>query len=247
MNDLFSLPRTIIDDHYAVIAASGLTPGFVSGWDKASCQLVVSPVLGSRFVQLIVSLQADGGCSGNTGADQYFVSVLEGAGSVLLDDRRHRLEKGSYFYVPAGKDMVINSNAAGTKLLVIQRRYRALAAAPKPAALVAHERDLKPVPMNGADGVQTRSLLPDHPSFDMAVSVVSFEPGAFLPVTCTKPTEFVRLMLRGSGVFRLKADWHPVQTGDGIWTAPYCPHHFIAVGRQGAAFLCCEEANRDLV
>jgi (S)-ureidoglycine aminohydrolase len=245
MNDIFSGHRAVVHHRYAVITASQVTPHQAFGWEKATCHLVLAPAMGSRFTQLVVNLQADGQCSGNTGADQYFVTVLEGAASVLLDDRRHRLEAGSYFYVPAGKDMLINSNTAGTRLLVTQRRYRVLAGVPKPPAFVNHERDLKPLPLSGAEGVQTRSMLPEQPSFDTAVNLVSFEPGAALPGICLKPVELARFMLRGRGLCRVEGDWQGIQAGDVVWTASYCPHQFFTLGRQGAAYLCFEEVNRD--
>lgn len=245
MNDIFSGPCAVVHHRYAVITPPQVTPRLASGWEKAACHLVLSPVMGSRFSQSLVILQADGQCSGNTGAEQYFVSVLEGAASVLLDDRRHRLEAGSYFYVPAGKDMLINSSGAGTRLLVTQRHYRALPGSPKPPAFVNHERDLKPSPSSGIEGVQVRPMLPDQPSFDLAVSLVSFEPGAALPAICLKPVELARFMLRGRGLCRAEGDWQGVQAGDVVWTAAYCPHQFFALGRQGAAYLCFEEVNRD--
>jgi (S)-ureidoglycine aminohydrolase len=245
MNDIFSGHRAVVHHRYAVLTPSLVTPCFASGWEKATCHHVLSPAMGSRFVQLLVNLQADGQCSGNTGADQYFVSVLDGTASVLLDDRRHRLEGGSYFYVPAGKDMLINSSGTGTRLLVTQRRYRALAGVPKPPAFVSHERELKPLPLSTAEGVQTRPMLPDQLSLDLAVNLVSFEPGAVLPGICLKPVELARFMLRGRGLCRADGDWHGLQAGDVVWMAPYCPHEFFALGRQGAAYLCFEDVNRD--
>jgi (S)-ureidoglycine aminohydrolase len=247
MNDIFACQGAVVHHRYAVIAPSQVAPRLASGWEKATCHLVLSPAIGSRYVQLLVHLQADGQCSGNTGADQYFVSVLQGTASVQLDDRRHRLEAASYFYVPPGKDMLINSNGADTRLLVTQRRYRALAGVSMPPAFVNHERDLKPLPPSGAEGVQTRSMLPEQPSFDMAVNLVSFEPGAALPGICLKPVELARFMLRGRGLYRVEGDWHGVQAGDVVWTASYCPHQFFTSGRQGAAYLCFEEVNRDPV
>jgi (S)-ureidoglycine aminohydrolase len=245
MNDIFSGHRAVVHHRYAVITPSQVTPRLASGWEKAACHLVLSPVMGSRFSQSLVILQADGQCSGNTGMEQYFVSVLEGTASVLLDDRRHRLEAGSYFFVPAGKDMLINSSGAGTRLLVTQRHYRVLAGVPKPPGFVSHERDLKPSPLSGVEGVQIRPMLPDQPSFDLAANLVSFEPGAALPGICLKPVELARVMLRGRGLYRAEGNWQGVEAGDVVWTASYCPHQFFALGRQGAAYLCFEEVNRD--
>ena len=245
MNDIFSGHCAVVHHRYVVITPSQITPRLAAGWEKAACHLVLSPAIGSRFSQSLVNLQTEGQCSGNTGGDQYFVMVLEGTASVMVDDRRHRLEAGSYFYVPAGKDMLINSIGAGARLLVTQRPYRALTGVAKPPSFVNHERELKAFPLSGNEGVQTRPMLPEQPSFDLAVNLVSFEPGTALQGICLKQVELARFMLRGRGLCRAEDDWQGVQAGDVIWTASYCPHQFFTTGRQGAAYLCFEEVNRD--
>ena len=53
------------------------------------------------------------------------------------------------------------------------------------------------------------------------------------------------MILRGQGIFRLEADWHPVQAGDVIWTAPYCPQWFVAMGKTPASCICYQDVNRD--
>jgi (S)-ureidoglycine aminohydrolase len=53
------------------------------------------------------------------------------------------------------------------------------------------------------------------------------------------------MILRGQGIFRLGPDWHPVQAGDVIWTAPYYPQWFVAMGMTPASCIYCEDVNRD--
>jgi len=52
------------------------------------------------------------------------------------------------------------------------------------------------------------------------------------------------VMLKGQGIYRLDADWHPVQTGDVIWMAPYCPQWFGALGKTPAKYLIYKDWNR---
>ena len=47
--------------------------------------------------------------------------------SIELDERRHRLETGSFVYLPAGKDMQFKSAAPATRVLVFQKPYQPLA------------------------------------------------------------------------------------------------------------------------
>jgi (S)-ureidoglycine aminohydrolase len=53
------------------------------------------------------------------------------------------------------------------------------------------------------------------------------------------------LMLSGQGVYRLGCDYHPVQTNDVIWMAPYCPQWFVAMGKTPASYIYYKDVNRD--
>jgi len=52
------------------------------------------------------------------------------------------------------------------------------------------------------------------------------------------------LMLAGQGIYRLDSDWHPVQAGDVIWMAPYCPQWFVAMGKAPASYIYYKDVNR---
>ena len=133
MTGLFGLTRTIVKRRYALLTPSGLVPSQLPGWEKATCHVLISPALGAGFSQLLVTLERDGKCVGNTGANQYFVYVLEGTASVLLEARKHRLEPGGYAYLPSAQDVQITSGAAGTRLLVFQKEYQPLPGVARPA------------------------------------------------------------------------------------------------------------------
>jgi len=52
-------------------------------------------------------------------------------------------------------------------------------------------------------------------------------------------------IIRGQGVYRLGDSWYPVETGDTLWIAPYCPQWFVAVGKTPAAYIYYKDINRD--
>ena len=54
----------------------------------------------------------------------------------------------------------------------------------------------------------------------------------------------ILLMLDGQGVYRLADSWYPVQQGDVIWMAPYCPQWFVAMGKGPARYLYYKDVNR---
>ncbi len=209
----------------------------------ASCSF--RPALGARFSQLLVTLEREGQCAGNTGANQYFIYLLEGAASVLLEARKHRLEAGGYAYLPSGQDVQIASGAPATRLLVFQKEYQPVPGVAKPAGLAGHEREVKGQPFHGNDDARLQMLLPGHRAFDMAVNILTCQPGAVVPVVEAPVMERGWMVLRGQGIYRLAADWHPVQAGDVIWTAPYCPQWFVAVGKTPASCICYQDVNRD--
>jgi (S)-ureidoglycine aminohydrolase len=243
--ELLGFTRNVVKSSYALLTPSGFVPSYLPGWEKAVCNVLISPAMGARFTQLLITLEHDGQCLGNTGANQYLIYVLEGNASILLDERRHRLEAGSYVYLPAGKDVQLKSAAAGTRILIFQKRYEPMPGAATPPAMVGHERDVKGQPFLGNEDARLQVLLPDQPAFDMAVNIFTYQPGAALPFVETHIMEHGLVMLRGQGIYRLEADWHPVQAGDVIWMAPYCAQWFVAMGKTPASYIYYKNVNRD--
>src|SRR5438445_10263276 len=96
MADLFGITRTVVKERYALLTPSGFVPGYLPGWEKAVCNVLISPAMGARFSQVLVTLEREGQCHGNTGKNQYFMYVLEGSASLMLDAWRHGTEPGRY-------------------------------------------------------------------------------------------------------------------------------------------------------
>src|SRR5262249_55648266 len=135
MTDLFGFTRNVVNNRYALLTPSGFVPSYLPGWEKAVCNVLISPAMGARFCQLLITMERDGKCAATTGTNKYFIYVLSGTAAIVLADKRHRLEAGSYAYVPSGQDMQIESSAAGTRLLIFQKQYEPLSGTKKPAAI----------------------------------------------------------------------------------------------------------------
>ena len=245
MPDLFGFTRTVVSHRYALLTPSGFVPSNLPGWQKAVCHVLISPAMGARFSQLLITLENEGQCQGNTGLNQYFVYVVDGPASLMLDDRRHRLETGSFVYMAPGKDMQLKSGGPSTRLLIFQKEYQPLPGTSRPASVVSHERDVRGQPFLGNPDARLQVLLPEDSAFDMAVNIFTYQPGATLPFVETHIMEHGLLMLKGQGIYRLEADWHPVQAGDAIWMAPYCPQWFVAMGKTPASYIYYKDVNRD--
>src|ERR1044071_8828887 len=160
--DLFGFTRNVVSSRYALLTPSGFVHGYLPGWQKAVCNVLISPVMGARFSQVLIALEQDGQCQGNTGANQYFIYLLEGAVSILIDERRHRLETGSYVYLPSGKDIQIRSSNGNSKILIFQKPYEPLSGVEAPGPLVGHEREIKGQPFMGNGDARLQVLLPDQ-------------------------------------------------------------------------------------
>ena len=78
----------------------------------------------------------------------------------------------------------------------------------------------------------------------MAVNTMTFQPGASLSMVEIHVMEHGLMMLEGGGIYRLGEHWYPVQEGDFIWMAPYCPQWFGALGKVPAKYLIYKDWNR---
>jgi (S)-ureidoglycine aminohydrolase len=109
---------------------------------------------------------------------------------------------------------------------------------------VGHRDQISAEPFLGNKDARLQVLIPDRPEFDLAVNIFTYQPGATLPFVEIHIMEHGLLMLSGQGIYRLDTDWHPVQAGDAIWMAPYCPQWFVAMGSEPASYIYYKDVNR---
>jgi (S)-ureidoglycine aminohydrolase len=110
---------------------------------------------------------------------------------------------------------------------------------------VSAAADVPREPFMGDEDARLQVLLPTDAPFDLAVNVFTYQPGATLPQVEIHVMEHGLLMLQGAGVYRLGDAWYPVQAGDVIWMASYCPQWFVAMGKTPARYLYYKDVNRD--
>jgi (S)-ureidoglycine aminohydrolase len=245
MPDSFGFTRTVIKSRYALITPDGFVPSHLPGWRNVVAVVNISPTMnGPRFMQLQITFAQNGNGAGNTGATEDFIYVLDGKCSARLGGKKFKLIAGSYAYLPPETDFQFGGAVKGTRLLILQKHFRSLADAKGIDLIVSHERDAKGRPFLGNKDARLQVLLPDQPVFDMAVNIFTYQPGATLPFVETHVMEHGLLMLRGQGIYRLDADYHPVQAGDVIWMASYCPQWFVAMGKTPASYIYYKDVNR---
>lgn len=239
MNHPLGTSRTVVKARHAIFAPDGFVPSTLPGWTHCVINILISPALGADFSQTRVLLERSGRGTGTTDGTEIFGYVQRGQGSI----NGHKLETGSYFYLPPDSDYDLRSAAKNTELTLFQKDYNPHSE-PAPKFLTGHESDIAGVPFLGYENARLQVLLPDTLPFDMAVNLFTYDAGAALPFVETHIMEHGLLMLDGGGIYRLENEWYPVQTGDVIWMAPYCPQWFIALAPGPARYLYYKDVNR---
>ncbi len=205
------------------------------GMDKATAVVHIAAAAGAGFTQYTAEFEAEGTLEAS--AAQRFVYVLEGE----IDTSGGVLSSGGFAYFPQGQRL---RALRPSRAVVIEKKYVPLAGLAAPKFFMGRESQVEPQPLLGDDAVQVQSLVPDDASFDFAVNVMTYEPGATLPMVEIHFMEHGLLMLAGGGIYRLGEHWYPVTAGDFIWMAPYCPQWFGALGKTPAKYLIYKDWNR---
>lgn len=199
------------------------------------------PQVGARFTQMTAEFAA-GGMLGDAPA-QRFLYVLEGELELNANEKRHVLSPGGYAYFPEGMAHAVRATTTA-RAAVIEKPYVRLANAGKPVMVVGCDSDVASNPLMGDDGLRVQCLMPDGPAHDFAVNTMTYDPGAALSMVEIHVMEHGLLMLEGGGIYRLGDSWYPVEAGDFIWMAPYCPQWFGALGKRPAKYLIYKDWRR---
>lgn len=199
------------------------------------------PQLGAAFAQFTAEF-AVGGTLGPTTA-QRFVFVLEGELVLECPTRTSRLQKDGFAYLPQGTPHSVRAEVV-TRAAIIEKPYPASAGQEQPRVVIGNESEKADALLMGDPALRVRALMPDEPAYDFAVNTMTYDPGAALAMVEIHVMEHGLLMLEGGGIYRLGDSWYPVQAGDFIWMAPYCPQWFGALGKQAAKYLIYKDWRR---
>lgn len=201
----------------------------------------VGPQLGAGFTQMTAEF-ATGGTLGPTPA-QRFVYVIDGKLRLTTGGKKYVLTTGGFAYLPQGVEHSVKAQKK-SRAAIIEKQYQAEAGAAVPKIVVGDEAQVKPVSLMGDDALRVRSLMPDGSPYDFAVNTMTYDPGAALSMVEVHIMEHGLLMLEGGGIYKLGDSWYPVEAGDFIWMAPYCPQWFGALGKQPAKYLIYKDWRR---
>lgn len=237
--------RTSVRSNHAFIGPDSHVTAAIAGWDGCKGVVLVSPAMGARFQQYVVTTEP-GSTSRGTGAAgvERFVFVMGGAVRLEAGGKSHDLGEGAFAAIPADFPHVISTVTPG-KVMAFEKKYAAVAGGKPPGLVVGNERDVAGAPFLGDPDAVLKVLLPDDPAFDWAVNIFTYKPGATLPFVEVHVMEHGLLFLQGQGVYRLDDRWYPCQAGDAIWMGPYCPQWFVASGKTASRYIYYKDVNRD--
>ncbi len=243
--NLFGFSRSRVARDHALLAPESFVRSTLPGWENTEVVLLISPAMGARFTQYLAIMGA-GAVAGPVQAEcERVIFVLDG--EVQLKSGRgsgKTLRAGGFAYFPPGEAAGLQARRA-SRLNVFEKRYQPLAAVAPPPIHFGQEQDIEGQPFLGDPDARLQTLLPTEPAFDLAVNVFTFRPGTALPLVEVHVMEHGLLMLEGQGIYRLGDGWYPVQQGDAIWMAPYCPQWFVAMGKGPARYLYYKDVNRE--
>jgi (S)-ureidoglycine aminohydrolase len=251
-----------VTTQYALITPDTHVWAPAPGWHKATAAVHISPQLGARFTQATVIIEFAGASGPAAPGVERVIYVIEGVLKLRTPGKAYMLEVGGFAYLPADVEHEFVASAT-TRIVLFEKPFQVESefAAPQaggkkwapelrtrpvaPEAIVGRAADVPGDPFMGDEDARLQVLLPADERFDMAMNVFTYQPGAALPQVEIHVMEHGLLMLEGAGVYRLGDDWHPVQAGDIIWMASYCPQWFVAMGKQPARYLYYKDVNRD--
>jgi (S)-ureidoglycine aminohydrolase len=242
---LFGHSRSTVRQNYALLTPHGMVQAAHPDWPGAACTVAISPALGARFSMLLLQPLPQREYRLSEIGEELLIYVRSGSITIRLGDRVNQLNTGGVAYIPpSSRAQLVAEQQAGADLLVFQRPYHPTPALPVPQLMTFDSAKIPALPFMGDDAARLQTLLPELPEFDLAVNIFTFQPGATLPIVETHVMEHGLLMLAGQGVYRLGDDWHPVQAGDMIWMAPFCPQWFVATGKQPASYIYYKDVHR---
>jgi (S)-ureidoglycine aminohydrolase len=207
------------------------------GMKKATAIVHISRAGRAAFTQFTAEFEPGGEMP--PAVDQRFLYVLDG--TLTVDTRS--LSRGDFVYLPPGHEAVVSAPGAA-RAAVFEKPYQPLDGTGVPPVFHGCEQAVPPTYLGDDPWLEVRALVPDSPAFDFRVNTMAYHPGAALPGVEIHVMEHGLVMLEGGGIYRLSECWYPVQAGDFIWMAPYCPQWFGALGKSPAKYLLYKDWDR---
>ena len=242
--NLFGQTRTSVSSRHALIAPDGHVPSQFPGWENATAFVIISPAMGANLSQILITFKADSNQAPfPADAHEHALYIESGSCQVTLPDRSLDLPTASFLDLPPHTPFTLHGSS-DARITLFRKIYQPLPDLAPPPITHGLATDVPGEPFLGYDNARLQTLLPLDSTFDLAINIFTYQPGATLPFVETHIMEHGLLMLQGQGIYRLEDAYYPVQAGDAIWMAPYCPQWFVAMGAEPASYLYYKDIHR---
>jgi (S)-ureidoglycine aminohydrolase len=248
--------RAVFTEAYAVIPKGvmrDIVTSYLPHWEQTRLWVIARPLSGfaETFSQYIMEVGPRGGSDKPEPDAQAegALFVVDGEIELTFDNRRHAMRPGGFAYLPPASAWSLHNTEAETaRFHWIRKRYEPVDGLSAPPAFVTNETDIAPEPVKGAEHwwSNTRFIDPADLRHDMAVTVVTFEPGGTIPFEETHVMEHGLYILEGKAVYRLNRDWVEVEAGDFLWLRAFCPQACYAGGPGRFRYLLYKDVNRHM-
>ena len=101
-SELFGHTRARVAARHALITPGNHVNSSLPGVSGATSVVLVSPAMGAKVAQTLLTFQSGGSARIAAGATQTFGYVMEGGALAAVGAKRRRLKAGGFFYCPSG-------------------------------------------------------------------------------------------------------------------------------------------------
>ena len=109
MSELFGHTRAHVGARHALITPANHVNSSLPGVLGATAVVLVSPAMGAKVAQTLLTFQSGGSAQIAAGDAQTFGYVMEGGAMVAVGSKKRRLRAGGFFYCPAGSPWSLSS------------------------------------------------------------------------------------------------------------------------------------------
>jgi (S)-ureidoglycine aminohydrolase len=244
--DVTSRCRCInVPGSYMIFPRANRVEHHLPGFEGVLAQVLSTPQHGAKFVEHELLVEPNGRTQGHRSEEfEQFFYVLEGGLQFSLEGKPHKMVQGSFAWLPPHATYSFCSESeALSRVVWIRRRYVPVEGLAVPAAILAHESDVRADP---TDTYMEQHLTPyEQLGFDMGINLQVFDPGVYFSFVEAHVMEHGLYMVNGRGLYWLNHDLIEVQKDDYIYMAPFCPQFFYSTGWEKSAYLLYKDVNRD--
>ncbi len=236
--------RTVVKARHALIAPDGHVRSDFPHWSGVGAYVMLSPAMGASISQILIVFEDEQATAflPSDGHEHAFY-VERGPIRAEWQGGTTELADGGFLYCPPGTHLTLHGDP-GARLTLFRKVFAEMSGTPIPPPTFGHAADVPDEPFLGNERARLQTLLPIDSRFDLAINIFTYQPGATLPFVETHIMEHGLLMLSGQGIYRLEDCYYPVEAGDAIWMAPYCPQWFAAIGDEPASYLYYKDIHR---